>query len=66
MFVRKNRSARVDCQHAHTVTVRNSSIERSICEECGHVSFRAHETLSGSADRKQFKRDIERPRQPVG
>lgn len=65
MFAKKNRSARADCEHAHMVTVRNSGIERSICEECGHVSFRAHETLS-AADRKQFEREnARRPRQSV-
>jgi len=65
MFVKKDRSARADCDHARVVTVRNSGIERSICEQCGHLSFRAHETLSGSVDRKQFEREIARPRQPV-
>ena len=61
MFSRKGRSAPV-CDHAKTVVVRNAGIERSVCEACGRVSFRALEGLSGTADRSQFEREIERTR----
>jgi hypothetical protein len=60
MFSRKGRHARAQCDHARTVTVRNAGIERSVCENCGHVSFRALEGLSGTVERRQFERDIER------
>jgi hypothetical protein len=61
VFSRRGRPAR-DCGHVKTVTVRNAGIERTVCELCGHVSFRASEGLSGSADRSQFEREIERVR----
>jgi len=59
MFARKGRSAR-ECAHSTTINVRNSGIERTVCESCGHVSFRGLEGLSGRADRRQFEREIER------
>lgn len=59
MNVRKVRFAR-GCEHHTVITVRNSGIERTVCESCGHVSFRGMEGLSGTADRKQFEREIER------
>lgn len=60
MFVRKPRPARADCEHLDTVTVRNSGIERTVCETCGHVSFKGLEELSGSVKRSQFERASER------
>lgn len=65
MFVRRGRPASADCEHLPTVTVRNSGIERTVCETCGNVSFRGVEGLSGTVDRSQFERDTERSRQPV-
>jgi len=60
MFTKKTRFARPDCEHTDTVTVSNSGIERTICENCGHVSFVAQEGLSGTASRAQFERDSDR------
>ena len=60
MFARNARFARPECEHTDTVTVRNSGIERTICEACGHVSFVAQEGLSGTASRSQFERVSER------
>ena len=28
-----------DCEHPHTLSVRSVGVERTVCEECGHVSF---------------------------
>lgn len=56
----KTKFARPDCDHIDTVTVRNSGIERTICEACGHVSFVAQEGLSGTVSRRQFERESER------
>lgn len=66
MFVRKGRLAPAGCEHPNIVTIRNSGIERTVCESCGHVSLRGLEGLSGTADRSQFGRIVERSRQPVG
>lgn len=66
MFVRKGRLTAAECGHPRIVTVRNSGIERTVCESCGHVSFRGLEGLSGTADRSQFGRIVERSGQPVG
>ena len=66
MFSKKARSARAECSHADTVTVRNGPIERTICENCGHVSFVAQEGLSGAASREQFERESERSPATVG
>ncbi len=60
MFTKKDKVARTDCDHPTTVTVRNSGIERTVCETCGHVSFQPRESLSGRADRRMFERAIER------
>lgn len=60
MFTKRDKVARTDCRHQTTVTVRNSGIERTVCETCGHVSFQPRESLSGSADRRMFERAIER------
>jgi hypothetical protein len=65
MFVRKGRFASTDCEHLPTVTVRNSGIERTVCEACGHVSLRGVEGLSGTVDRRRFERDAERFKEPV-
>lgn len=66
MFVRRGRLAPGACEHPNSVTVRNSGIERTVCESCGRVSFRGLEGLSGEADRSQFGRDIERSKANVG
>jgi len=66
MFVRKGRLASAECEHQDIVTIRNSGIERTVCEACGHVSFRGLEGLSGIVDRRQFERIAERPKAPVG
>jgi hypothetical protein len=63
MFAKK--SARAGCEHENNVTVRNSGIERTVCESCGHVSFRAMDELSGKPDRSKFERDIERAHKSV-
>ena len=60
MLSRRGRFARPDCEHLDTVTVRNNGIERTVCETCGHVSFKGFETLSGKASRSQFERASER------
>lgn len=60
MFTKKVKVARTGCDHPATVTIRNSGIERTVCETCGHVSFRPLDGLSGTADRSMFERAIER------
>ncbi len=60
MFSKKYKLARADCDHIHAVTIRNGGIERTVCESCGHVSFRGLEGLSGTASRDQFMREAER------
>lgn len=57
---KKRKRARGQCSHPSSVTVRNSGIERTVCETCGHISFRGLEGLSGKAQRRQFERDVER------
>lgn len=66
MFTKKGRLARAECHHLSSVTVRNSGIERTVCETCGHVSFRSLEELSGSPDRRVFERTAERAQQSSG
>lgn len=66
LFARRRRPAAADCTHAKTITIRNSGIERTVCEECGYVSFRAQEGLSGNASRTQFERESERTQSTVG
>lgn len=65
MNVKKRRVARGQCSHPNTVTVRNSGIERTVCESCGQVSFRGLEGLTGNAQRSQFERDVERTEEPA-
>lgn len=62
MFTKKIRLARAQCDHSSTLTVRNSGIERTVCEACGHVSFQPLEGLSGTADRRKFERPVESER----
>lgn len=66
MFIRRGRFARPDCEHLDTVTVRNNGIERTVCETCGHVSFKGLESLSGTASRSQFERESERSSATAG
>lgn len=66
MLTRRGKLARGQCEHPSKVTVRNGGIERTVCESCGHMSFRGLEGLSGSADRGQFERDMERSKNTVG
>lgn len=61
MLTKRGRGARTKCEHVNTITVRNSGIERTVCETCGHVSINAEAGLSGTASRSQFERVIERP-----
>lgn len=66
MLSRKGRVARGRCDHPNTITVRNGGIERTVCESCGHITFRGLEGLSGKADRSKFERDVERTEETVG
>lgn len=59
MFAKRARLAQFNCSHSSTVGVTNSGIHRSVCEDCGHVSFHATEGLSGSVERSQFEREVE-------
>jgi len=63
---RRGRFARPDCEHVDTVTIRNSGIERTVCETCGHVSFKGLEGMSGRASRSQFERASERESSMAG
>lgn len=63
---RRGKLARPDCEHVTTVTIRNSGIERTVCETCGHVSFRGLQGLSGKASRSQFERASERASSMAG
>ena len=60
MLAKRARSAQERCGHTKRVAVTNSGIQRSVCEDCGHVSFNATEGLSGTAERSQFVRATER------
>lgn len=60
MFSRRDRFARGECEHTSTVKVRNSGLERTVCETCGNVSFRGLEGSSGRPSRGQFERVVER------
>lgn len=66
MLNRKGRFARPACEHLDTVTVRNNGIQRTVCEACGHVSFKGLESLSGKASRSQFERASERASSMAG
>jgi hypothetical protein len=66
MLSKKGRIARGQCEHQNTITVRNGGIERTVCESCGHFTFRGLEGLSGKADRSNFERGVERTEEPVG
>ncbi len=61
----KRKRARGQCSHPSSVTVRNSGIERTVCETCGHISFRGLEGLTGNAQRRQFEREVERAESPI-
>lgn len=61
MFTRWGKLARAECEHPRTVIVHNAGIERTVCESCGHVSFTRLDGLAGSADRRQFEREVDRP-----
>lgn len=58
--MKRGKGVRAECRHEPTVTVRNSGIERTVCEQCGHVSIRALDELTGEVSRRQFERQIER------
>jgi hypothetical protein len=66
MLSKKGRVARGQCEHQNTITVRNGGIERTVCESCGHFTFRGLEGLSGKADRSNFERGVERTEEAVG
>jgi hypothetical protein len=66
MLSKKGRVARGQCEHQNTITVRNGGIERTVCESCGHFTFRGLEGLSGKADRSNFERGVERTKETVG
>lgn len=48
------------CLHDEIVTVVSTSLERVICEGCGHLSFRYLAGLTGSIDRSRFGREVDR------
>ncbi len=47
------------CAHGSTITVMSAGLERIVCEDCGHMSFRYASALSGDVDREQFARRSE-------
>ncbi len=46
-----------DCAHASTISTTSAGVERTVCEDCGHMSFRYESvTSSGVVDRDKFAR----------
>ena len=35
-----------ECQHKHVLVVTSVGVRRSICEDCGHISFTFQEMIS--------------------
>jgi hypothetical protein len=66
VFSRRARLARPDCEHVESVIIRNGGLERTVCEACGHVSFKGLEGLSGKASLSQFERASERASSMAG
>ncbi len=44
------------CSHDSTVEVISNGLERVVCEDCGLVTVRFGEMISGSVDRSKFRR----------
>lgn len=34
-----------ECEHPHVLVVTSVGVRRSICEDCGHISFTIRETI---------------------
>ena len=41
------------CPHSETMSTIAAGLERSVCETCGHLSFRWHEDVSDYIDRER-------------
>ena len=56
------RLQRRECGHIDTMSVTAAGVERTVCESCGHVSFKfMHDATPEIAiQRAMFARDIER------
>lgn len=35
-----------ECSHAHTLVVRSVGVTRTVCEDCGHLSFKIQTGLA--------------------
>lgn len=45
----KNRLFAVKCEHNETIVVRSVGVQRTVCENCGHVSFSIAPTIPTAA-----------------
>lgn len=56
-FVRRIMRARPDrCAHESKVSVMVTGLERTVCEDCGAVSFTSRSELTGEVARDRFAR----------
>lgn len=44
------------CEHVSMVTINTAGLEREICEDCGHVSFKFEDIDLDTVKRDQFAR----------
>lgn len=47
------------CEHTETLTVTSAGVERTVCESCGHLSFRYLAEHNSEIDREMFARAVE-------
>ena len=60
---RKMRARQESCAHEMKVSVESAGMVRSVCSDCGHVSFSASGEITGQVARNRFARraDTNRP-----
>lgn len=53
-----NKLAGRECAHPHTVVVTSVGVRRTVCESCGHISFRMQpeDSLGRKTGRERLKK----------
>ena len=56
MITQRTRPNSQDCRHRERITIRSASVQRLVCEECGHLSFICETDLTKKIRRDRFAR----------
>ena len=55
----KSRAERASCVHENAISISSAGMTRSICSDCGYISFEAAAEMTAPVTREMFAREVD-------